>query len=261
VLECDEPVAILSDRFSGRMNICHFLLDRLTRIPLYERAWSRPGKFFMVEDFPYNRDIFARIGLADRVIIPHTKRVSIRASQILFSSNIAADHRHPAHYCADWAIEYLRQALGVEGGPAHLRRKLIISRGDARGRAILNWKEVLPVLHRHGFEVVELAGLSAEAQIALFRDVSHVVGVHGAGLTNILFAPRDCAVLEILPPLVATHAYWLLASSLGQHYTALIGDDPEMPRPDYATWQHNAAYNARDIVLPPDRLDAVLALL
>ena len=32
VVECDEPVAILDDRFSGVMNICHFLLDRVTRL-------------------------------------------------------------------------------------------------------------------------------------------------------------------------------------------------------------------------------------
>jgi glycosyltransferase involved in cell wall biosynthesis len=261
VLECDEPVAVLDDRFSGVMNICHFLLDRVTRIALYERAWSRPGKFFLVDDFPYHRDIFTRLGLADRVIIPSSKRVSIRAPELLLSSNIAADFRHPAHYCADWAIEFLRRALGIEERPARPGRKLLISRADTKGRRILNWDEVLPVFGRHGFEIVELAGLSTEAQMALFREASQVVGVHGAGLTNILFAPRDCAVLEILPPLVAVHDYWLLASALGQHYSALIAEDPELPRPDYATWQHNAVYNERDIVLPADRLEAALAAL
>ncbi len=261
LLECDEPVAILDDWFSGAMNICHFLLDRLTRIPVYERAWSRPGKFFVIDDFPYYRDIFARLGLADRIITPSSKRISIRAPEILFSSNIAADFRHPAHYCADWAIDYLRRGLGIEEPPARPGRKLMISRADTTGRAVLNWEEVLPVFRRHGFDVVELAGLSTEAQMALFRDASQVVGVHGSGLTNILFATRDCAVLEILPPLVATQAYWLLASSLGQRYSALIAEDAELPRPDYTTWQHNAVYNGRDIVLPVERLETALASL
>jgi Glycosyltransferase 61 len=226
VLECNEPVAILDDQFAGVMNICHFLLDRLTRIPIYDRAWSRPGKFLQVDDFPYYRDIFARIGFTDRIIIPSSKRISVHAPEILFSSNIAADFRHPAHYCAGWAIDYLRSVLGIEERQARPERKLLISRADARGRAILNWEEVLPVFRRHGFEVAELSGLSTEEQIALFRDASQVVGVHGAGLTNILFAPRNCAVLEILSPLVATRAYWLLASSLGQRYSALL---PMMP--------------------------------
>lgn len=261
VLECDEPVAILDDMFSGAMNICHFLLDRLTRIPIYERGWSRPGKFFLADDFPYYRDIFARISLTERIIIPSAKRISIRAPEILFSSNIANDFRHPAHCCAGWAIDYLRRVLGIEERPARPGRKLLISRADTRGRAVLNWEELLPVFRRQGFEVMELADLPTDAQIALFRDVSQVVGVHGAGLTNILFAPRDCTVLEILPPLVATSAYWLLASSLGQRYSALIAEDIELPRPDYTTWQHNAAYNGRNIVLPVERLTAALASL
>lgn len=258
VIEYDEPVAILDDRFSGAMNICHFLLDRLTRIAIYERAPVRPGKFFLVDDYPYYRDIVARMGFADRIVIPESKRISIRAPQILFSSNIAADFRHPAHYCARWAMDFLRRALDVDEPAGRPWRRLAISRADTRGRKILNWDEVVPVLGRYGFEVVELATLSTQAQIALFRDCSHVVGVHGAGLTNVLFAPRNCSVLEILPPLVATQAYWLIASSLGQHYTALIADDPEMQRPNYKTWQHNAVYNDRDIVVPVDRLEAAL---
>jgi FkbM family methyltransferase len=261
VLEFDEPVAILDDRFSGVLNICHLLLDRITRIPLYERAWARPGKFFLVDDFRYHREIFDRLGLGDRLIIPTEKRVSIRAPELLFSSNIAADFRHPAHFCADWALEYLRGALAIGDRQARPERKLMISRGDTRGRRIVNWEEVLPVFARHRFEIVELAGLSTEAQIALFRDASQIVGVHGAGLTNMLFAPRDCAVLEILPPLVAVHDYWLLASALGQHYEALIAEDIEYPRPDYTTWQHNDGYNERDLVVPMERLEAALTAL
>jgi hypothetical protein len=261
VIEYDEPVAILDDCFSGAMNICHFLLDRVTRIPVYERGPSRPGKFFLVEDVPYYRDILARIGVADRIIIPSSKRVSIRAPEILFSSNICGDFRHPAHHCAAWAIDYLRSALGVEDRPVRAGRKLVISRADTRGRAILNWDEALPVFLRYDFEVVLLAGLSVEAQMELFRDAAQVVGVHGAGLTNILFAPRDCAVLEILPPLSAVPDYWLLASSLGQSYSALIADDPELPRPDYRTWQHGQAFNGRDVLVPIERLEAALASL
>jgi hypothetical protein len=261
VVEIDAPLAILDDGYSGAMNVSHFLLDRVTRIPLYERAWSQPGKFFIVDDFPYYSDIFARLGLSDRLVIPSSRRVSIRAPELLFSSNIAADFRHPAHDCAGWAIEYLRRAFAIEERQSRPERKLMISRRDTVGRQILNWDEVLPIFDRHGFEIVELSGLSTDAQITLFRDASQVVGVHGAGLTNILFAPRDCAVLEILPPLVATHDYWLLASALGQRYWALVAEDNEFPRPDYRTWTHNHVHGLRDIVLSVDRLEAALALL
>jgi hypothetical protein len=262
VMEFDEPVAILDDKFSGAMSICHFLLDGLTRIPIYERNDPKPGKFLIADGFPYYRQIFERMGTADRIVIPAQKRVSVRAPQLLFSSNIAADFRHPAHLCAPWAIDYLRSALHIDDRPSDKEKKIFISRTDAVGRAILNWQEVVPMLQRFGFKVVELTGMSAQAQIELFRNASQVVGVHGAGLTNILFAPRDCAVLEILSPLVATHAYWLLASSLGQRYSALIADDPELPRPDYKNWRHNpASYNQNDVIVPIAKLEMALSSL
>jgi Glycosyltransferase 61 len=259
VFESDVPVAILDDRFSGAMNICHFLLDHLTRIPIYERTWTTRGKYFMVDDYPYYRDILARIGLTDQVIIPDTKRISVRAPEILFSSNIAADHRHPAHYCADWAMNYLRRVFKIDERPSHPSRKIAISRTDATARRIVNWEETASVLRRHGFEIVELAELPTESQIVLFRDCAQVVGVHGAGLTNLLFAPRDCSVLEILPPLAAAQSYWWLASGLGQRYVSLIADDPELPRPDYKTWGHDTTFNDRDVVVPVNRLESALA--
>ena len=242
------------------MNICHFLLDHVTRVAIYERAWSRPGKFLLVDDYPYYRDIFARMGLADRIIFPTSKRISIRAPEILFCSNILEPGlRRPAHYCSKWALDFLRLRLGVDERPARPGRKLMISRVDAVGRRILNWREVLPVFRRHGFEIVELSRLSAAAQIELFRDPAEVAAVHGAGLTNLVFAPRDCSVLEILPPLVAGSEYWLLASALGQRYSALIAEDPILPRPDYSTWQRNWIHLSGDIVLPVERLDAALS--
>jgi hypothetical protein len=69
-------------------------------------------------------------------------------------------------------------------------------------------------------------------------------------LTNVLFSPPGTSVLEVLPPLVATGAYWTLCSQLGHSYSCLIADDPEYPRPDYSTWLHRPEYDRRNIILP-----------
>ena len=130
----------------------------------------------MIDDFPYYREVIARVGMEDRMIVPEAKRVAVRAPEILFSSNIAGDFRHPAHYCSGWAIDGLRRIMGVEDLPARRGRKLLISRADAKGRAVVNWDELLPVFARHGFETVELTGLPLAEQMALFRDAAQVVG-------------------------------------------------------------------------------------
>ena len=252
-------IAILDDLFTGSsLNICHFLLDRITRIHVYERVLRHPVKYLLVDDYPYQRQILTRMGLIDQIIIPSTKRFSVKAPEILISSNIANDFEHPAHFCSPWALNYLREKLHIKDRPARAGRKIMISRGDAPSRRILNWDMLEPILKRNDFDIVELAHLSADQQIDLFADAEQVVGVHGAGLTNILFAPRACAVLEIMPPLIGGRDYWLLSSGLGQHYATLIAEDPLLPRPDYTTWRHDPKYLANDIIVDPIRFENAL---
>ena len=256
VVELDVPLLVMADAFSGRANICHFLLDQVPRLLAYLRLLPSGAKLLLLDESPYVRDAIRAVGFED-VVVPSSPRFSYRTPQLFLHSNMFRNWDHPANLGSSQTLRSLRRAFGVpDEGLAD--RRLAISRSDADSRRILNWGEVEPVLARHRYETVVLSGMSFEEQRQLFSGASHVVGVHGAGLTNILFAPVQARVLEILPPLVATSAYWMLASGIGQSYGALIGDDPELPRPNYATWVHDASYNTRDLLVSPSRLDDCL---
>ena len=246
-------LGILSDIHSSAMNICHFLLDNLTRIPIYRRCHGNDVRFLLAGDYPYYREILELSGLEASIVRPETARFSVRAELLLVSSNIVQDFCHPGHLCAEWALNFLRTLLPSNSDTKSVR-KFSISRADAAGRKPINEEQVQQALRARGFDVVTLSGRSARDQIELFASASHVVGVHGAGLTNVLFSPPDTRVLEVLPPMVATEAYWTLCSQLRHRYSCLIADDPEYPRPDYSTWQHRPEYNRRNIILPIDSL-------
>jgi capsular polysaccharide biosynthesis protein len=91
----------------------------------------------------------------------------------------------------------------------------------------------------------------------VFGEASHVVGVHGAGLTNVLFCAPGTYVLEILPALCAARTYWVLSTQANHRYRAVVADDPELS-PDYRTWSHRPEYNDRNVFLPPERLQRSL---
>ncbi|MDG1486875.1 MAG: glycosyltransferase family 61 protein, partial [SAR324 cluster bacterium] len=46
---------------------------------------------------------------------------------------------------------------------------------------------------------IYLEQLSIREQVQLFRSASHVIAAHGAGLTNVIFAPAAVKILEIRP--------------------------------------------------------------
>lgn len=252
----DRPLAVLGDRFSGPMNICHFLLDHFARIAIYQK-YTDEAFLCLFEDHQYFQEIARIAGFTERIFRAEARRYSVTAERLLVSSNLVEDFRHPGHLCASWTLDFLRQRLVPTLGVGN-RRKLYISRADARTRNIVNQAEVEAMLSRCGFEAVTLGHVSAAMQIELFQTASHVVGVHGAGLTNVLFAPPGAKVLEILPPFVATQDYWLLCAQAGHFYRALIAEDPEFPRPDYRKWSHHPEYNDRNLIVPLDRLKAAL---
>jgi len=99
-----------------------------------------------------------------------------------------------------YSIEYLRQNyLGRSNACNDLTSRIYISRRRVKRRHLQNEQELLPILDRYGYRIVELEDWSIERQMQLFSGVTHVVAPHGAGLTNALWMPVGGKVLEIRP--------------------------------------------------------------
>ncbi len=100
-------------------------------------------------------------------------------------------------------VETLRDAFGItsvennSNDPESQGRKLFISRKD-QDRIPINEAEVEALLVGLGFEVLVLDRMSAQEQVSIFSHAKIIVGVHGAGLSNIVWAPSTgTKVLEI----------------------------------------------------------------
>jgi hypothetical protein len=107
------------------------------------------------------------------------------------------------------------------------KRRIFISRGDAGGkRDISNELNVINLLSKYGFEVVTLTGLSLIEQIDLFNGAEVVIGGHGAGLSNIIFCPPGCKVVELTHyfTLDRLRIFWDLASYFNLEYSVICSD-------------------------------------
>ena len=120
-----------------------------------------------------------------------------------------------------WVKSDLRGALGY-GAPGP-RRKIIVSRGDANRRRLLNENELVDALEPYGFEKVIPSNMDFVTQARLFSAAQVVVGVHGAGLANTAFC-HDHFLLELFPNPETQPAFWLLGSNSGVRYQHLIGN-------------------------------------
>jgi hypothetical protein len=109
-------------------------------------------------------------------------------------------------------------------------RKVFLTRNKARLRFIENSNEIEDICRALQYEIVDTDKLTPSQQIELFATTSHLVGIHGAGLTNMAFCPPGCRVLELFPPPdlgYLPYHYILLAKIKAFSYCALIGSSPE----------------------------------
>jgi hypothetical protein len=115
--------------------------------------------------------------------------------------------------------------------PKLVTRKVFLTRQKARLRFIENGVDIEAISRSRGYEIVDTDVLTPAQQIELFSTISHLVGIHGAGLTNMAFCPPGCRVLELFPPPdlgYLPYHYILLAKIKRFSYRALIGSPPDM---------------------------------
>jgi capsular polysaccharide biosynthesis protein len=93
---------------------------------------------------------------------------------------------------------------------------------------MVNEDELFEALKPYGFKKYFLEDLSMDAEIELFYDADYVVGIFGAGLTNMIFSDQ-IKILELFPSEFVEPNYYYLAKSLGHTYGYYNGycNEPE----------------------------------
>ena len=69
-------------------------------------------------------------------------------------------------------------------------KKVWISRQKANKRKITNFDEIKPILEKYNFAVIEFEDFSFKDNISCAHNSEVIGGVHGAGLTNMIFMKK-----------------------------------------------------------------------
>lgn len=104
-----------------------------------------------------------------------------------------------------------------------------------------------------GFELFEPAG-ETDLNVSL-SNVSHVVGIHGAALTNLVFCRPETRVLELLPSDMPWRHFYSICCSGQMPYGVLVGKSLRERR-SLASAATDAPFHVR-----LDELRAALAVL
>lgn len=100
------------------------------------------------------------------------------------------------------AVRLIRNAFPSKT-QVSLREECVYVSRQGAARSPANESELEFGLRDLGFDVVQLEDLTLQEQVSMLSTASVVIGMHGAGLTNIAFMNEDQSVLEI-----AYEDYW-----------------------------------------------------
>lgn len=220
-------------------NYYHWLVECLGRLYLIEKSGFKPDHYIVSTKLPFQKQYLELLGIDNQKIIPSESKQLIQADELIVPTFINnwefIDHRGYRY----WQKQYLPKWVGnlykekiLPNIKKTEQKRIYISRRDARYRKVINEQEVLEVLNNYGFQIVNLGNMEIIKQIELFANAQIVVGVHGAGLTNMLFCPAHTKVLEIYSKYYHDASYRVLANALGLSYSYMVAETSDIsPRP------------------------------
>lgn len=204
------------------LNYFHWLIDGLPRLAALHRiAASRPMTLLVPETMP------AAWADALACCLPEGMATQRASGWVQPERFVLVSPRHisPAPWLTAEERGYMRQrvfdALGLDPG-ARPTRLIHISRAGASIRRLVNEDAVQETLASFGFETVRLERLSFAQQVRLFQEARCIVGAHGAGFANLLFAGH-AQVLELFSRDGFKPLYFFLCHSLGLQHDFLCG--------------------------------------
>jgi capsular polysaccharide biosynthesis protein len=226
--DIDGTVVAISDDIRP-LNYCQWIANWLPRLAFLGAESRRRSVYVLTTPLTaaFQRETLHMCGFDDSRIIELEEFSAIRARELLVPSDLRLVP-HPIHKAAPWAVAYLHSAIGLpsvmaeSSGRTH--GKLYVSRKDAWRRQVSNDADLSNALSKLGYRTITLSDLTVSQQVAEFAYASHVVSLHGAGLTNLIFAQTGTKVIEIFSRTYGTPAFGVIASGQECPYASYIAD-------------------------------------
>jgi len=204
----------ITDNWS--FNYFHWFLDALPRLVIIEE-YLENHVLILPEELKQQRFIVESLAFFNIEIKFSTLAKRLHVSELLLPTHLALSGNFNRT-----ALLKLREKF-IPDDTIEPFRKIYISRSKALKRKITNEMELTEMLVQFGFEIHCFEDYELAKQIALMKETKYLIGLHGAGLTNMLFMPPRGKILELRKEGEdVLNWFFILASDLDHDYYYLL---------------------------------------
>ena len=186
-------------------NYFHWLFDLLPKIEiLFKNDHLKRIDFFYLPTI--NSFILRTLksyGIKEKQLINSSIQKHIEADEVLTFEHlyVKKGHFHNSfRKIPKWIIFFLRKKFIKLKKEISFNKHFFIDRSDSKFEhyKINNQIELKKILKKNGFDYIQLSKIDWYKQIYMFNNAKTIIGLHGAGLANLVFCRKNTKIFEIL---------------------------------------------------------------
>ena len=227
------PAVLVTDRHSR--NYFHWHTEALPNLAHFLGSAEARGDWQLL--IPATAAAMPYVQQTLPLFVPDSRRLLFAEEGCAYSAPAfihcrkALPFGHPDPVQLPAAVQHFNQALPPREAAA--TRKIYLRRNGAAGskRSLTNEAEVMQLLEGYGYECLDFDALPYYEQIALCRQTRVLMGIHGAGLANMMFMPQGAKLFEFKNRRDINYFFFMAGvCGLDYHYQAC---DSEKRVPDH----------------------------
>ena len=208
-----EEACLLIPLFNNYYHWTIECLPKIRGIETYTEETGNTPTYLIPEDM--TSWMFEALSLAG--VDPDEDCVQWNERESLVSNLVIPSYPEPTPAECRWLKNRMYDSVEINSSETIPEKYIYISREDATKRRVRNEDELMSSLSEYGFERYILSELSVAEQVELFSKAEIVLSPHGAGLTNIIYAPNDVTVIELFGDR-KKNTFYRIAEMLGYEY-------------------------------------------
>ena len=191
----------------GNNNYFHWFFDVLPRLGIFEKNLSLKNIDYLLCP---NLNLWQiksleLLGFNKKQLLSSVKYRHVSSNTIYTTShpwNFNLDIINDIENIPEWISVWLKNKFLDKKSKKIFSKRIYIDRSDSDSnvkehRSIINEKEIIEYLKKEKFELIQLSKLDLEDEIKIFNDAEIVVGLQGAGFTNLVWSNNKTKIIEL----------------------------------------------------------------
>jgi capsular polysaccharide biosynthesis protein len=201
-------------------NYGHWIIESLPRVDMVQEGITEPNLLFVVgsDTGPIGavyKDSLERAGVARNRVVGMADE-AIHFDRLIYPTPITSQ----PWIKAPRSIRVLERIAATHRSTTSGPQRLYVNRNSATQRKLINESAIKQTLSEFGFATIDPGSCSFQEQIDLFKDATYVVGILGAGLSNIAFSPPGVCLLALTTEYMQDDFFWdLIAHKRGKYFS------------------------------------------